>query len=46
MIGKITVGKSFRGCLAYCLNDKTEAGSGTSNEGQSRGFNVQQMLRK
>jgi hypothetical protein len=22
MIGKITVGKSFRGCLMYCLNDK------------------------
>lgn len=24
MIGKITIGKSFRGCLAYCLNDKIE----------------------
>jgi len=22
MIGKITVGKSFGGCIAYCLNDK------------------------
>jgi len=22
MIGKITIGKSFRGCLIYCLNDK------------------------
>ncbi len=22
MIGKITIGKSFRGCLMYCLNDK------------------------
>ena len=22
MIGKITTGKSFRGCLIYCLNDK------------------------
>ena len=22
MIGKITIGKSFRGCLLYCLNDK------------------------
>lgn len=22
MIGKITIGKSFRGCLFYCLNDK------------------------
>ena len=22
MIGKITTGKSFRGCLLYCLNDK------------------------
>jgi hypothetical protein len=22
MIGKITIGKSFRGCIAYCLNDK------------------------
>ena len=24
MIGKITIGKSFRGCLAYCLNDKSK----------------------
>ena len=24
MIGKITVGKSFRGCLLYCLNDKRQ----------------------
>jgi hypothetical protein len=24
MIGKITIGKSFRGCLLYCLNDKRE----------------------
>jgi hypothetical protein len=24
MIGKITVGKSFRGCISYCLNDKKE----------------------
>lgn len=24
MIGKIVVGKSFKGCLAYCLNDKIE----------------------
>ncbi len=24
MIGKITVGKSFRGCIAYCLNDKIQ----------------------
>ncbi|MEP6683597.1 MAG: relaxase/mobilization nuclease domain-containing protein [Parafilimonas sp.] len=22
MIGKVTIGKSFRGCLMYCLNDK------------------------
>jgi hypothetical protein len=22
MIGKITIGKSFKGCIAYCLNDK------------------------
>ncbi len=22
MIGKVTIGKSFRGCLLYCLNDK------------------------
>jgi hypothetical protein len=22
MIGKITIGKSFRGCIGYCLNDK------------------------
>ena len=22
MIGKITIGKSFKGCLLYCLNDK------------------------
>lgn len=22
MIGKITIGKSFRGCLLYCMNDK------------------------
>lgn len=22
MIGKISVGKSFRGCIAYCLNNK------------------------
>jgi hypothetical protein len=25
MIGKITIGKSFRGCIAYCLNDKIKA---------------------
>jgi hypothetical protein len=24
MIGKITIGKSFKGCIAYCLNDKNE----------------------
>lgn len=24
MIGKITTGKSFRGCIAYCLNDKIQ----------------------
>ncbi len=24
MIGKITMGKSFRGCLLYCLNDKQQ----------------------
>lgn len=24
MIGKITVGRSFRGCLLYCLNDKVQ----------------------
>ncbi|MGN6213656.1 relaxase/mobilization nuclease domain-containing protein [Parafilimonas sp.] len=24
MIGKITTGKSFRGCLLYCLNDKKQ----------------------
>ncbi len=24
MIGKITIGKSFRGCLLYCLQDKLE----------------------
>ena len=26
MIGKITIGKSFRGCLFYCLNDKRQQG--------------------
>ena len=24
MIGKITIGKSFKGCLLYCLNDKLQ----------------------
>ena len=24
MIGKITTGKSFRGCISYCLNDKIQ----------------------
>ena len=24
MIGKITIGKSFRGCILYCLNDKLQ----------------------
>ena len=24
MIGKITIGKSFRGCILYCLNDKIQ----------------------
>ena len=24
MIGKITIGKSLRGCLLYCLNDKLD----------------------
>jgi hypothetical protein len=24
MIGKITIGKSFKGCLLYCLNDKVQ----------------------
>ena len=23
MIGKISIGKSFKGCINYCLNDKT-----------------------
>ncbi|HZH95101.1 MAG TPA: relaxase/mobilization nuclease domain-containing protein [Flavisolibacter sp.] len=26
MIGKFMIGKSFRGCLLYCLNDKLETG--------------------
>jgi hypothetical protein len=26
MIGKFIIGKSFRGCLLYCLNDKQEKG--------------------
>lgn len=26
MIGKIMIGKSFRGCLLYCLNDKQQKG--------------------
>ena len=30
MIGKITIGKSFRGCILYCLNDKIQR----SNQGQ------------
>ena len=25
MIGKIIIGKSFRGCILYCLNDKIQA---------------------
>ncbi len=25
MIGKITIGKSFKGCLSYCLNDKVQS---------------------
>ena len=25
MIGKITIGKSFKGCLLYCLNDKLQS---------------------
>ena len=29
MIGKVTVGKSFGGCLLYCLNDKIQAGEET-----------------
>lgn len=24
MIGKITIRKSFKGCLLYCLNDKLQ----------------------
>ena len=24
MIGKITIGKSFKGCLLYCLDDKLQ----------------------
>ncbi len=24
MIGKVMIGKSFRGCLLYCLNDKKQ----------------------
>jgi hypothetical protein len=24
MIGKVIIGKSFRGCISYCLNDKTK----------------------
>jgi hypothetical protein len=27
MIGKITIGKSFRGCLNYCLHDKLQQGN-------------------
>ncbi len=29
MIGKVTTGKSFGGCLLYCLNDKIQAGEET-----------------
>jgi len=28
MIGKVTTGKSFSGCLMYCLNDKVQHETG------------------
>jgi hypothetical protein len=32
MIGKVIIGKSFRGCIAYCLEDKV------LKEGQTAGY--------
>lgn len=31
MIGKITIGKSFRGCILYCLNDKIQRSDQANN---------------
>ena len=31
MIGKITIGKSFRGCILYCLNDKIQRSDQAEN---------------
>ena len=28
MIGKIIIGKSFGGCISYCLNDKLQQPTG------------------
>lgn len=36
MIGKITLGKSFRGCILYCLNDKKQVpGKGEVMQGRA-----------
>ena len=43
MIGKIITGKSFRGCLSYCLNDKIsdhQTGMQTKNRAEVLMFNL------
>lgn len=41
MIGKITIGKSFRGCILYCLSDKqaTQNQQGIKNRAEIIAFN-------
>ena len=41
MIGKITIGKSFRGCILYCLNDKIQRTNQEADyEEPCRGFTI------
>lgn len=35
MIGKVSTGKSFRGCLLYCLNDKKQPSEKEAMEGRA-----------
>lgn len=47
MIGKITIGKSFNGCIKYCLNDKlSEQNQERVMVNRAEVLTVQSMLRK
>ena len=46
MIGKITIGKSFSGCINYCLEDKLLPSQEVAFKNRAEILYVQPMLRK